>query len=291
MSEQNAAKKTEWERQPSPQEIDNALSQASRVGARLVKTKDEGTPGCWLGGQPSLPEDLEWPVVWCDEEEYDEDFPEGTPPYPMHFLGQIDLGQLPPSIILPDLPQRGTLFFFIDPITAPTGSESYPPVLNVKGRQKVIYCADDISGAPLREMPEFSQELKEEAFEQPLAGYNCSDLLPEHGYFRSNLEFQPFTGYEDIDFDVRAFSEAVSAETISQRNELKVRDGQSLPQHMLAGGNAGRTLVPDHVRLFSAQCDRDLGFKFSGGGWAVFWIHKDDLAALNFENVHTTCET
>ena len=45
----------------------------------------DGLSGCWIGGEPTLPADIEWPYYEVHD---------GTS-IPMHFLAQIDLGEVP----------------------------------------------------------------------------------------------------------------------------------------------------------------------------------------------------
>ncbi|MEM8793399.1 MAG: DUF1963 domain-containing protein, partial [Pseudomonadota bacterium] len=89
--------------EPTQTEIDAMLFRCRRPGILLNKTlrpDDPGLPGCWLGGRPTLPPEIEWP--W-------DDVTGGTP---MRFLGQINLAQIPPVAAYPEMPRTGTLFFF-----------------------------------------------------------------------------------------------------------------------------------------------------------------------------------
>lgn len=59
--------------------VEEMIAQALRPALFLRKTpnpEDPGAKGCWLGGEPSLPSDIDWPYY-----EY-EDYPR----VPMHFL-------------------------------------------------------------------------------------------------------------------------------------------------------------------------------------------------------------
>ena len=98
-----------------------------------------GSSGCWIGGEPTLPLDVEWPYY---------DVPNG-PPVPMHFAAQIDLSQSPLTFAQTGLPEQGTLFFFYDPIFAPC-------YRMLKEGRKVIYVKECLSNVPARVMPEFS---------------------------------------------------------------------------------------------------------------------------------------
>jgi uncharacterized protein YwqG len=96
-------------------DIPMLLDQARRPGIYIVKMPPRsdapGAPGCWFGGEPTLPVDIEWPSY----------FPiSGMKDFmvPMQFLAQINLAALPRSGDFPNLPKTGTLFFFYDAITA-----------------------------------------------------------------------------------------------------------------------------------------------------------------------------
>lgn len=105
------------------------------------------TPGCWVGGAPTLPPDIPWPTYYSEHQELID-----PPSYysrsnrvavPMIFLGQVDLARLPVNPERPEIPREGTLFFFYEPIFEAEHS----------GEGKVIYVPDDVSRAPQRLAP------------------------------------------------------------------------------------------------------------------------------------------
>ena len=94
-------------------EIDGYISQIRKPAAFMMRTKeqtDEGLPGCFFGGKPTLPADIEWPVFNCPIPKID---------IPMHFLFQVNLKYVPKSVDFPDFPDTGTLFVFVEPMIAP----------------------------------------------------------------------------------------------------------------------------------------------------------------------------
>lgn len=101
---------------------------------------DEGLPGSWLGGRPSLPQEEAWPNL-CDTND---------PPLPLHFIAQFNLAYFPQFDKPPMLPARGMLYFFYSPITLGDGGG------------KVIYLPDANHHHPLRSMPEISSEYHDE---------------------------------------------------------------------------------------------------------------------------------
>lgn len=100
----------------TPDGIDAALFRA-RVPAiamlRTPKATDPGTPGCWFGGEPTLPPEIPGPIY-----EYRNGELGIALDIPMHFLVQINLDYLPRVLGLPQLPEIGTLFAFFDPAFA-----------------------------------------------------------------------------------------------------------------------------------------------------------------------------
>lgn len=134
---------------PTQLEIDAALFRARRLGILLNKTRTPdgpGAPGCWLGGAPTLPEDIEWPwFTWprC-----------GGFKTPMRFVAQINLRHLPRLADRADMAQTGTLFFFVDPYgghfwlypDSPKDPSTIPC--------RVIHVDADVSACPPRPMPD-----------------------------------------------------------------------------------------------------------------------------------------
>lgn len=101
----------------------------------------EGTPGCRLGGAPSLPPEYEWPTFTFSERPF-----EGVQ-LPMQFVLQLNLQYLPRVIGLPELPPKGTLFVFYEPISAsmPWSFEDreLPPMLT-GDCVRLIYHPDEV---------------------------------------------------------------------------------------------------------------------------------------------------
>ena len=88
----------------SPAKLDRLLSQEERPGILLKRhwpPDQPATQNSWLGGLPKLPDGLAWPH-----------HPETG--LALHHLAQIDLSEMPLPEAGPQLPRRGTLFFFAD---------------------------------------------------------------------------------------------------------------------------------------------------------------------------------
>ena len=138
----------EHSRKLDPTELAQMLEAAKVQGIHLRKCpsqEDAGADGCWFGGEPTLPDQYDWPWFTAHDELK----------APMHFLGQINLASVPHVDGTPPLPKVGTLFFFYDPMVAP--AYETPP-----GSGKVIYCPDDVSGALPRKMPPLPKHVPED---------------------------------------------------------------------------------------------------------------------------------
>ncbi|MEO1600547.1 MAG: hypothetical protein AAFU49_08780 [Pseudomonadota bacterium] len=73
-------------------EIDAALFRARMPAIAMPRTQeptDPGTPGCWFGGEPTLPAEYDWPIFTFPHKPY-----RGFQ-VPMHFYVQIKLQYLP----------------------------------------------------------------------------------------------------------------------------------------------------------------------------------------------------
>ena len=278
----NQERLAEWERIPTPDEMDDMLFAASRPGLMLSKTRlpnDPGAVGSWLGGQPALPPEIDWP--WYA--------PEGDPLVPMHFVAQIDLAQVPRMKGLPEIPRTGALFFFFDPILAPVRGLGF-------GGARVIYVDQDVAGHPQREMPEIPGPLNQDEMS---FWYTAN---PTRGYRRWNFTFLAFTGYRQDLYPNNAFQMAVAEANLDVKDDLIERTedrrqgaepnrSQSFaPHHMF--GSTGR-LEPNGAltRLLAVRGDSDLGLDYGNGDWIVFWVPDADLATNNFDNVQIFEET
>ena len=73
----------------------------------LLKTatpRKPGADGCWFGGRPNLPPNLEWPFYQSAEH--------GD--ILLVFLAQVNLATLPLVSVQTSLPDSGVLFFFLN---------------------------------------------------------------------------------------------------------------------------------------------------------------------------------
>ncbi len=269
-----------------------AMVAAARIASLLVvKTPTDetpGAPGCWLGGEPTLPPGSDWPMVrhWQRDAAGDE------MAYPMHFFAQFDLGAVPRREGMPDLPDRGTLFFFADYLDH---VEPAP-----RPHQAVIFCPDDCSRHPPRSQPAFPEGL-DDGFSMVWWRDNPVTL-----FRRWPVTFHE---YDAIDYDKfpndayygHAFSLAVMEEDRVLKAAYKAkrtasgpwgaaplpgrgRKADYTPHRLFGNERTGRDgqCDPQVVRLFTLSYDHeDLNFHYNGQ--ISFFISAEDLKARAFD--------
>lgn len=291
-------RKAEWARVPADAELAGMIEKAQRPGIFLDKvTSDDPAAalGCWLGGQPTLPASVPWPHVWLHDEPFDADFPEGPEPYPMHFVGQINLAEIPVGSVADGLPQSGTLFFFADAYQNPSNApRTRADDSAYSGTSSVIYVADDVSDEPARKMPEVSVDPDELSDPSGVFG------IPDGEYALWKIAIRPFKGLvKDTFANATFFSEVNNRSIAAQdaaREQFEARSallGPSGPrvfaEHHFCGSNSRDEVGGNNYRLLALQNDRDLGFKCNAG-WIVFWINVDELQRGNFSAAFAASE-
>ena len=224
-----------------------------------------GSSGCWIGGEPTLPTEIEWPYYKA---------PDGTS-VPMHFLAQINLDQVPLTSAQTGLPEHGTLFFFYDTIVAPCFA------IGTKEECKVIYVEADVSEIPTRPMPRF--EIPDEY--QMLTFWYAKK--PTCGYQRHNVVL-----IEDLDDEPeparRSFFEWLWGN--APKSAFKNANGAPYFLGELRVETTG-DIVGDRIPLFTMFSDKDIGFQHGDQEGVVFLISTDDMNNLNFDNVILLTDT
>ena len=135
----------------------------------LVDEDDpEALPGCWIGGQPRMPDHIEWPHRKAD----------GTDGLvPMYFIAQIDMAQIPRVKGFEHMPEKGNLLFFHLPTMADRQAE-------------VIYIEEDLSQLSKTDRPcepdDFKQQYiffyEEGVSELNFSKFKAIDILRYYGY-------------------------------------------------------------------------------------------------------------
>lgn len=266
-------------------ELEELLDAAEHPGFFLRKTLNPNDPGaawCWLGGAPTMPDDIVWPVT---KEAYSQ------PSIPLHFVAQIDLASIPRRKGLPAMPQTGTLFFFYDPIFGPNDDFR-------NDNAQIIYVADDVSGIPERKMPDLPSL-------DTLVG--ISDEYESGPYpvlNKWNFNFENKAGFDTYRFD----ADAGNSEVYEKRylEEARIEDlskadvGQDgrLADRSLHCMFAGPTFDNDYDReppsdrlhnrvpLLAISRDYDLGVYVGSFTWGVvFWVDVEKLLAGDFSSI------
>lgn len=256
-----------------PAGLDAMMDSALREGIVLMKTPaadDPGAPGCWLGGQPTLPPGIDWP--WYDQG------PRARAP--MHFLAQINLTALPRSDAHPDLPRRGTLFFFYDTIFAPIYT------LGVVGA-RVIHVAEDVGDHPPRQMPDLPSFPADQG--PPDTSFWWADA-PTMGYRRWNVEPVLAEWYDTNAHPDPAFQDEAHEANVdtfmrlqNEANALRPADRQPLRLHMMFGAQSYQSQPKGMIRLLTLDSDPDLALFHGDDRSLVFWIAPEDLKAGRFD--------
>ena len=265
--------------QLSENEVRLMLFLAQRPGLLLLKLAPDDPrrlPGCWLGGEPTLPDSFEWPWSILD----------GRRTSPMHFMGQIDLRYLP---LLPDfseLPTFGTLFFFCDTI--------HGELYDYEGASKVIYVPDDVSRCSKRQTP---------AMPQPNENYDCCRWYkekPSSSYTQWCIRTATFaTHNKDIalnrqlgkiaDTEIDRHVLAIDAQINKDLEYLTSMDSpDNFSMHNLFCGAYGSDWPENKIPLLTIFKDNDLDYRKDTYDGIAFWISRDDLKSRNFSAAHVS---
>lgn len=194
----------------------------------------------------------------------------------MHFMGQINLAQVPRVAGAPELPNVGTLFFFFDPIFAPFD--------DVPGNAGcVIYVEGDVSHLAPRATPDFPQVGEEDGVAYPYLE------MPTQGFRHRSVTFEPVTTVDFEMFQNAHFWKAAIAQSQENYEKLARRAGGSFAFHRLLGEGCKKGwTVRDAARipLLTLSTDGDMGFVHGEGQSIVFWNSPEDLQNRNFENAY-----
>ncbi|MFK7943798.1 MAG: DUF1963 domain-containing protein [Paracoccaceae bacterium] len=274
-----------------PDKVAAMVADAAIPSVLLVKTDTDildGAPGCWLGGAPTLPPEIDWP--WLPNR--------GEPSHPLHFIAQINLAALPPELFDGLLPDAGTLFFFAN----------YVSDVDVAGGSAVILVEEDVSHHPPRQQPAFPDSFddsypmgwwagnKVTSFRRwpvtflPFAAVNHNAFQHEeywrHAIRRVGAQFEALAKQAEP-ADGRKFRSAEWSGPGRRRgvmNGTHRMGGPSTPYNQ-AGGDE-----PDTIRLLTVEDDDDLGFALQSCSLA-FFIDISDLEVGNFDAVWAYVES
>ncbi|MFK7942036.1 MAG: DUF1963 domain-containing protein [Paracoccaceae bacterium] len=122
----------------SPSQLDRMMADALRPAIllnKMVRPGDSGARGCWRGGKPTSPHEIEWPGFVS----------KGQKLAPTHFVAQISLAELSRKGGVPPLSTQGSFFFFTPNLADMYG---FPDE-----SAKVNYVTKDVSAKTTRHMP------------------------------------------------------------------------------------------------------------------------------------------
>ncbi len=228
-----------------------------------------------LGGAPDLPDDVKWPLVGD---------------MPMSFLSQINLSDVQPFDSDKLLPSSGMLYFFYDAHQETYGSDPAD-----RGGRKVVYSTADIS--TLKRCP-FPDALPAEArFAFCTVTFSSELTLPQRpNLLDAALDWNDAERRTYSDF-MMAFPSVEDRKTIHHRllgHSDDLQDDMHLQAQLLSHGFTddqspeAKALVAganDWILLFQLDSDPNANMQWASTGLLYFWITRQDLKALNFDNV------
>ncbi len=259
--------------QLSESEVRLVLSLAQRPGLLLLKLAPDDPrrlPGCWLGGEPTLPDSIEWPWSILD----------GRRTSPMHFMGQIDLRYLPLLPNFSELPTFGTLFFFCDTI--------HGQLYDYEGASKVIYVPDDVSHYSKRQTPDMPQ---------PDKNYDCCNWYkerPSASYVQRSVRLASYSIYNgeivrgeqltkkaNMDLDRQVL--AIDAQIYQDRDfATSEKAADNFVPHNMFCGVSNSDWPKNTLPLLTMVVDDDLDYRQDGYDSITFWISRSGLKNLDF---------
>lgn len=259
---------------------ENEIIENAKVdGFLLQKTQrpdGPGAEGCWFGGKPTLPEDIEWPWTKKAHEQ---------PSIPLHFIAQIKLDSVPWHDGLPEMPRTGTLFFFADTLFGPAEEYRHDSV-------KIVYAAQDVASVPERSMPPGFPKVETLPFKSH--GYEFGRTAQ---YRKWNFEFVPRVAYDWWKCERYAQEIDGLARTVGKKlfeEEERLETISDCKHSMFAGPHPRRpdekvepyTWTTEKIPLLGLMDDDDLGFWVSICDYGlVFNVAKDQLKDGIFDPV------
>lgn len=262
-----------------------------RPGFQLRALESEGSVAAYLGGDPLLPKDVEWPV-W-----------EGHGP--LHFVAAVDCGQVPAQELDIPLPTSGQLlFFYFDGLGDSSVSVTDPD--SVINGTRVIYVPEDAEIAP-RTAPEGAAPyprllLTGEVIATAPDNENAALIAA----FGDPSDPSEYCDYPTTDPNGTDFWEALTAIRRDHQPHHQIggyalpvqgaveREGAQVvhPGEDEAAIDARKQLASRLVLLAQVDSDSRSGMNWDDAGRLYWLITRDDLAAGRFDKATFTwqCE-
>lgn len=244
-----------------------------------------------IGGKPYLPSDFVWPTYTDKEENITR---------PLSFFCQIHLADIKPYDKEGLLPDRGTLYFFYECESMKWGFDAED-----RGAARVFYYdTTDVIGLAPRDIPE---DIPEDYVIPEIAlQFKCGSSYPT---------FEEFEVYNDLEADFEEYDEVLEKLGINTdedrechkmlgyadviQNEM-LTEAERVSRGLYCGDAESYQNIPEDMEAdiarragdwmllcqLSTIIKDDFEFMFGDCGMIYFYIKKDDLAAMNFENVH-----
>jgi uncharacterized protein YwqG len=255
--------------------LEETLEPFSMDAVHLVETKNNVFTK--IGGQPVAGKDFKWPK-WRDQS--------------MAFIAQIKLSEMPALSRLRRFPLKGFLYVFYDKEQSTWGFDP-----NDKGSWNIIFEQehDDLAELPYPQDIEDGYRYTEKKLEQKLIKTYPSLWEDERiNALRLTDEQLDWCGdFTDSVYCGKPRHQIGGIASAVQSPEMDLEC--QLVSHGLYCGNASGYLDPrrkeleknraDWILLLQIDTDDDAGFMWGDVGMLYFWIKKDDLEKLNFENV------
>jgi uncharacterized protein YwqG len=230
-----------------------------------------------IGGQPLADKNFEWPK-WNGQS--------------LAFIMQIKLSEITLLSNLQQFPQEGLLYVFYDKEQSTCG-DSYKD----RGSWKIIFCPehDDLNLVPYPQDIEDEYKYTEKKLGQTLIKtYPSEDeIIMKHLTQEQRLHFTRDLRDWCNDLVDSLLDSAYGDSPLHQIGgiALPVQTFDMERDCQLAFFKKRQTKEnlekdsKDWILLLQIGSDDDVGMMWGDGGMLYFWIRKDDLAQLNFENV------
>lgn len=261
-----------------------------RPGFHLRGLDPGERPVGYLGGEPLMPKDVEWPV-W-----------EGHGP--LSFVAAVDCDEVPAVELDIPLPESGMLLFFYFNGVGDDAVQ-YLDAESVAQGTRVLYVPEDAEGVAPREVPEGL-----EAFPRVMLGGELIATAPDNesaalkaAYGDPDAE-DAYTEFPTLD-DGDGFYEMLTAFRRDHSPHHRV-GGYALPKagrveteaaHALAPGDDDeskdlrRALLDDLVLLAQIDSDSRAGMEWGDTGRLYWLIRREDLAAGRFDKATFTWQS
>lgn len=239
--------------------IADQIEAAAKPSLLLVSGEESTAPVSRLGGEPNLPEHIEWPT-WRGRS--------------LPFIAQLDLATLPEASGLP-LPRSGSLYFFFEGAECASGYR-----MEDEGSARVLYLPTELSqnarrGVPVdvpEEMRFRSVRFECKAIE--LSVPDCDDqtiteldLSSDEGDRYFNFILARIESHAGPFHHLGGYPEAIQGDPKSDARQVHGGKGEAMEWEL----------------LLQVDSDENAGMMWGDVGRLYFLIRKEDLAARAFD--------